>query len=72
MALTRSQGASVAQRPNENELKLKRGMRNKYRIDVGKALIEYEVLGLVWEDATGKKNDPLFVPQYYVWHYSVN
>ena len=23
-------------------------------------------------DATGKKNDPLFVPQYYVWHYPVN
>ena len=40
-------------------------------MDPGKPLIEYEVLGLVWEDATGKKNDPLFVPQYYVWHYPV-
>jgi hypothetical protein len=56
----------------ENELKFKRGTRIKYKMDVGKPLIEYEVLGLVWEDATGKKNDPLFVPQYYVWHYPVN
>ena len=56
---------------DENELKFKRGQRIKYRMDPGKPLIEYEVLGLVWEDATGKKNDPLFVPQYYVWHYPV-
>ena len=55
----------------ENGLKFKRGQRMKYRMDPGKPLIEYEVLGLVWEDATGKKNDPLFVPQYYVWHYPV-
>ena len=56
---------------DENELKFKRGQRIKYRMDPDKPLIEYEVLGLVWEDATGKKNDPLFVPQYYVWHYPV-
>ena len=34
-------------------------------MNVGKPLIEQEVLGLIREDAAGKKSDPLFVPQYY-------
>ena len=41
---------------DENELKFKRGQRIKHRMDPGKPLTECEVLGLVWEDATGKKN----------------
>ena len=56
---------------DESELKLKRGQRIKYRVDPGKTLIEYETLGLVWKDTTGKKNDPLLVPQRYVWRYPI-
>ena len=56
---------------NENELNFKKGQRIKHRVDVGKPFIEYEALGLVWEDAIGKCSDPLLVTQRYVWRYRV-